>query len=442
MNNEGPQNIPQKSRKPTRDAEGSIIKKVEERRTSGNKTRKETVFYARVRYTDNDGRKREKKRRAESYNDAVIKRRELQNEIQDELAEDLEKKEKPKTFFELLDYYEQKYVKEAQYIDGNKVSGQRDPLRNPKRMIRKYKEFFGDVELSEINYFLLSKFKEHLETTSYKIKKTEIRQLSKEEIKKLLKENPKTRRRTEKIYIEETRDYKPATVHRYLSRLRRIFSVGVQIQWMPQNPFKHGDALISPAIEETRTRVCSFEEENRLLAVCSEPREHLRDIIICAIDTFLRESELFGLTGADIDFNNGYVKVAKTNSKTGKERQVPMTERVRRIFKRILREFPERQNSRIFGIKSARNSWVKALEKAGINGLRFHDLRATGITRTLDSGIPSPIVMKFSGHEKFETFQKYIRSDVQMIKNAGELMSRFHKTKSKKKKETKSEEKK
>lgn len=37
-----------KDRKPTRDAEGSIIKRIEERRTSNGKTRKETVFYARV----------------------------------------------------------------------------------------------------------------------------------------------------------------------------------------------------------------------------------------------------------------------------------------------------------------------------------------------------------------------------------------------------------
>lgn len=420
-----------KTRKPTRDAEGSIIKKREERRTAGNKTRQETVFYARVRYTDNEGRKREKKRRAGSYNDAVIKRRELQLEIEKELAEELEKKEKSKTLFELLDYYEKKYVKEAQYVDGNKVSGQRDPIRNSRRMIRKYKEFFGDIELSELNYFLLSKFKEHLENTTYKVKKTEIRQLSENEIRKLLKENPKTRRRTEKIHIEESRTYKPATIHRYLSRLRRIFSVGVQIQWMPHNPFKHGDALISPAIEETRTRVCSFEEEEMLLAVCTEPREHLRDIIICAIDTFLRESELFGLTGADIDFDKRYLTVVKTNSKTGKERQVPMTDRVCRIFKNILQEFPERQNSPIFGIRSARSSWVTALEKSSIEGLRFHDLRATGITRALDAGISEAIVMKFSGHEKFETFQKYVRSDVRMIRNAGELMSRFRENQNK-----------
>jgi len=414
------------SRKQTRDAEGSIIKKIEERRTSNGKTRKETVFYARVRYTDNEGKKREKKRRAGSYNDAAALRRQLQDEIKDELAEAVAP-EKPKTFFELLDYFEKKYVKEARYVDGNKVSGQRDPIRNAKGMIADYKEFFGDIELSKINYFLISKYKEYLEITPFKIKRSKIRQLSKEEKQKLIEKNPKSRRSTEKYYVEELRFRKPATVNRNLSRLRRIFSVGVQIEWIMQNPFKFGDALISPAVEDTRTRVCSFAEETRLLAVCVEPRAHLKDIVICAIDTFLRESELFGLTGSDIDFDNKLLTVIKTNAKTGKERQVPLTERVLKIFEKTLHEFPKRQSSPIFGLKSVAGSWYTALKLAGLEGLRFHDLRATGITRCLDAGIPASIVMKFSGHEKFETFQKYVRSDIRLIKNAGDLMSEFYK---------------
>ena len=89
----------------------------------------------------------------------------------------------------------------------------------------------------------------------------------------------------------------------------------------------------------------------RLLAVCVEQRAHLKDIVICAIDTFLRESELFGLTGSDIDFGNKLLTVIKTNAKTGKERQVPLTERVLKIFEEILHEFPERQTSPIFGLK-------------------------------------------------------------------------------------------
>jgi hypothetical protein len=74
-----------KPRKPFRDSEGSIIRKEIKKKTHTGRTRTEVVYYARVRYTDQDSKRKEKKRIASSYDDAIIKRRELHDEIKKDL---------------------------------------------------------------------------------------------------------------------------------------------------------------------------------------------------------------------------------------------------------------------------------------------------------------------------------------------------------------------
>jgi integrase len=44
-----------------------------------------------------------------------------------------------------------------------------------------------------------------------------------------------------------------------------------------------------------------------------------------------------------------------------------------------------------------KEGWEAAKERAGIDALRFHDLRHSGCTRLLDAGIPHPIVAQIMG---------------------------------------------
>ncbi len=70
------------------------------------------------------------------------------------------------------------------------------------------------------------------------------------------------------------------------------------------------------------------------------------------------------------------------------------------------------ESSRAFGIATdADRGWETLLEKTGIGDLRFHDLRATAITRMLRAGLPEAEVMKISGHTQYKTFLKYVRQD-------------------------------
>lgn len=418
-----PSDHPQKpDRKPTRDAEGSILKAVEERRTSNGKTRKVTVYYARVRQNEYDEngklvKPHELKRAAYSYADAVAKRRELRLEIGKKVESGQKEKQPTQTyFFDLLDFYKKHYVKPAVYSGKKKVAGQRNPLRNTERMLESFRGFFGNPPVERIDYGRLFEYKFVMLATKYRVQR---------------RINAKRRQPVEeRQYLDEWRPRKPATVHRYLSCLRRIFSIGVQHKWLKSNPFKDGDPLIETSIEETRVRICTYEEEQLLYLVCVPPyREHLRDVIAVAIDTFTRDNELFSATGADVDLGNGLLIIQETNAKTLKERAVPLSNRAHAALTKIraAKSDEEWSTQPIFGVSSVCKAWYTALRLTGIQDLHFHDLRGTGITRMLDAGVPVPVVMKFSGHDKYETFMKYVKKDLGIIQSAGAAMSELYK---------------
>lgn len=420
-----------KERKQNRDAQGSVLKKVVERSTSAGRTRTETIYYARVRVCEYDEagnfvRVHERKRRAANFNAASSLRQTLRVELEEEISGSKRRKpEERKFLYDLLDYYKTNYVKEAVFVGGKKISGQRNPVRNTLRMLDSIREFFGNVPVAAIDYSMLFEYKEFLLATPFRVERKVL--IPPEDLHTARKYTKTTTRHRQTFgHYEELRTRKPATVHRYLACLRRVLSVGVQHGWAAANPFRQGDPLIETSVEEVRDRNCSYEEEYQLLQQCSGSREHLRDVIICAIDTFLRESELFSLRGSDVNFEGRYLSVREMNAKTLKTRTVPLSDRAHAAFLRLRgdRSTDEWNGSRVFEFKSVNNAWYTALTKAGIENLRFHDLRGTGITRMLDAGVPEAIVMKFSGHEKYETFKKYVKSDLRIINNAADAMSR------------------
>lgn len=63
-------------------------------------------------------------------------------------------------------------------------------------------------------------------------------------------------------------------VNRKLAMLRRTLNVGVQLGWVPFNPFRARKALIEPRAENRRKRILTLDEEALLLDEC------LKDVVI------------------------------------------------------------------------------------------------------------------------------------------------------------------
>ena len=209
--------------------------------------------------------------------------------------------------------------------------------------------------------------------------------------------------------------------------LRRMLNVAQREGWILRSPFVAGDSLISLADENKRERILTREEEIKLLAACETPqRAHLK-AIFCALDTGMRQGEILSLRWRDVDLENRLVNIQAFHTKTMKERQVAVTTRLLIELERLKAGAPDDRNGLVFGIlDNVKRSFTAARSKAGLNDLRFHDLRHTAATRLVGAHIPLSEVGRVLGHSQANTTYRYVNADVETVKRAAAALDAFN----------------
>ncbi|MCZ6554921.1 MAG: site-specific integrase [Candidatus Dadabacteria bacterium] len=72
---------------------------------------------------------------------------------------------------------------------------------------------------------------------------------------------------------------------------------------------------------------------------------------------------------------------------------------------------------------SIKGSYERLCKKAGISGLRFHDLRHTAATRMIEAGASIVAVSKILGHSDIKMTMRYTHPDTS-LKEAVELLTK------------------
>lgn len=388
---------------------GSIFKRVE-RNERGRVTR---MFYeVRRRFTDANGISREKKRRVSSYNDALDADREIKDEIARELAAP-KQREAERTFGDLAAFYKKEYMVPPRYVGGVKVAG----LHSHHKLLTPFNVLvaqFGDRPLRSITHDDLRRFK------------------------KLRLDTPT--RPTKKEPHGHQRSLSP--VNRELALMRRMLNVARHKRWLASNPFGEGDSLINVEDEVKRMRILTHDEERRLLAACGprtltykrngreitvqddgSRRSHLRAAVVLSIDTAARHGEEFELTWRDVDLENGVITINGMISKTGRERIVPITDRLRTELVKLWEASDKNPDARVIPYSGVKTSFRNALAYAGIKGYRWHDNRHVGTVHMIEAGIPEAKVMKITGHTQIKTFLRYLNMNVETAQSAAVLLN-------------------
>ena len=327
---------------------------------------------ASISYTDPETNRRvDVRRRFESEGEA---RRHLW-EIQQQLSKKgtIDKTIKQMTVAEVAARYEAEKLIPAVFRDGRHVAG-RIGLVAPKANLKVIVAAFGSRKIKSITYGDLERFRvERLQTPTRYGKPRSLR-----------------------------------TVHGEISTLHSLMTFALHHGWLDANPFSKGKSLIRPSEEKRRERVLSYEEEQRLLAVCVEGRAHLRPLIIAALETGLRKGVLLGLKWSMIDFATGYLALGKPRSKRKNHPEtVRMTPLLHLELERWKTQVHPAQES-VFAIKSFDTAWHNACAKAEIENLHFHDLRHTFVTRSIGAGIPAAELLKGTGHGSLAMLDRYV----------------------------------
>jgi integrase len=195
---------------------------------------------------------------------------------------------------------------------------------------------------------------------------------------------------------------KPATVNRDLVVLRHLFQKAREWGKAIDNPVSHQRPLRA---NNRRLRYLSQEEISRLLAAADAI---LRPLLVVALHTGLRRSELFALTWQDVDVKQGVIRVVHT--KNGERRELPMSETLRTTLQQLPRRltsdyvFPGKTGQ---GLVNIRKRFHRALREAGLEGFVFHDLRHTFASHLVMAGVDLVTVKEFLGHKDLKMTLRY-----------------------------------
>jgi len=199
-----------------------------------------------------------------------------------------------------------------------------------------------------------------------------------------------------------TEEAKPATVNRELACLKCMFNKAIEWGRMTDNPFR-GVKLLKE--NNKIVRFLEKEEIRKLIDCCAD---HLRPIVIVALNTGMRKGEILGLKWRDINFHTDIITLKDT--KSGKEHNVYMNELTKDTLISVLKN-PESPYvfCHIDGTPyyNVRKSFETALKKANIIGFRFHDLRHTFASQLIMAGIDIMTVSESLGHSSIQVTERY-----------------------------------
>lgn len=201
------------------------------------------------------------------------------------------------------------------------------------------------------------------------------------------------------------------TVRKEINLLSKLIDLAGK-EWgmpLPANPC----AMVSrPAPGKARDRRLEGDEIGRLLAKC-EP--HMQALIRFAIETAARLGELLSVKWVDVDLKKRVMIVRGIDERGTKNddaiRAVPLSSAAVSVFDE-LKKMPRGIDGRVFywwkASDSFNKSWRRATARAGIEDLRFHDLRHEATSRLFEKGVfDSMEVASITGHKTLQMLKRY-----------------------------------
>ena len=197
----------------------------------------------------------------------------------------------------------------------------------------------------------------------------------------------------------------PASLNRELGLLTHALRTAVRWGKLTTYPLKG----IRKLRELPRTRILTAAEEHRLLDAA---HTKLRDVIITALDTGLRESELVSLRRSSVDLRQGTLTVLNGYAKNRETRTLEMTTRVRTIIEAHLTTIRETdRQTPLLGYRQAtsiKRAFRKLRDGVLLSDVRFHDLRHAFATRLLLAGVDLVKVQHMLGHKTVGMTMRYL----------------------------------
>lgn len=218
-----------------------------------------------------------------------------------------------------------------------------------------------------------------------------------------------------KLVAGQTVKHELGLLHRVLSKAEREWGIALPMG-LPTKKVQ------VPRVAQGRDRRLQGDEETRLLEACRKARNPwLLPVVRFAIESAMRAGELLetkgvadpgtgerplqttGLLWKHVDLNKRTALLPET--KNGTARTVPLSS----TAVAVLKELPRSLDGKVFGTtyEAIHLAFVRACHRAGIEDLRFHDLRHEATSRLFEKGLNPMQVAAITGHKTLQMLKRY-----------------------------------
>lgn len=250
---------------------------------------------------------------------------------------------------------------------------------------------------------------------------------------------------------------KPRSVNRDIQRLQSVCSRAVEWGVLDRHPFaglkplkadKTGRVRFLSATEEDALRKALGEREARLREARirfntwrvargrkplperqGELLDHLKPMVLVALNTGMRRGELLSLKWADVNIPAKLLTVTASSAKSGHTRRIPLNSESLEVLK-AWRErqlntdglvFPGADGKRMDNIN---RSWRGVAKDATLVDFKFHDLRHSFASKLVQQGVDLYTVKELLGHSEIAMTERYSHLAPDNLRAAVEKVSR------------------
>ncbi|RJQ54525.1 MAG: site-specific integrase [Nitrospiraceae bacterium] len=203
-----------------------------------------------------------------------------------------------------------------------------------------------------------------------------------------------------------SQDYEIASINKILNIFKHMFSKAVEWELTGEDVLRGIRKVKSLKGENRRLRFLTQEECHALINACES---YLKPVVITAMNTGMRKSEILTLQWDNVDLKHGFILLDKT--KNGERREIPLSATVKAVLQGITRRldipyvFFDSASGKPF--QNVKRSFHSALRRAKITDFKFHDLRHTFASHLVMSGVDLTTVKELLGHKDIKMTLRY-----------------------------------
>lgn len=173
-------------------------------------------------------------------------------------------------------------------------------------------------------------------------------------------------------------------------------------------------------------RFLTLEQFN---ALCAELPEHLRLAAIVAVNTLLRMRAMLKLTWDRVELDQKRAWVPSSHQKAGRPFAVPLNSDAIAALKALRKLNPE--GNHVFQWQGRpvddcnTKAFQDAVRRAGVGALRWHDLRHTGASWAVQSGVTLPELMAWGDWKSYQMVLRYAHLAPSQAASAAERVAQW-----------------